>query len=102
MLLFGSSLFAQEGEIYGNIKAKNFSMSTLKIELYNGNSFVKSAAPDKSGGYRLKKLVKGKYTLKVKSGSSLLGSIVIYSYQNPVRCNLVVEQVNNLYRIRRI
>jgi len=95
-------LFAQTGEIYGNIRAKNISMATMTIDINNNSGVARSTKPDNNGNYRLKKLIKGKYTLKISSGRTSLGSIIIYSYQNPVRCNLLVEKVNNVYRIRRL
>jgi hypothetical protein len=56
---------------------------------------------DKNGTYRVSVPKEGRCTLAVTYNTSTSDSIHIYSYRNPVRCNLVLEDVRGELKLRR-
>jgi hypothetical protein len=86
------------GEIYGNITDGGKSVGVgVKVELTVGDKSY-TAQTDRFGSYRVLVREKGKGVLKV----NYLGqspSLEVYSYDNAVRYNLVLEKKDNKYSV---
>ncbi len=101
-LLFGllSPCLSLAGEIYGSIKEGKSNVGQgIKIEIVSADR-VDSTRTDRLSSYRLIVAKPGKCTLKVHYKNQT-PSLVIYSYETPVRYDLVLETTGEKYSLRR-
>jgi hypothetical protein len=92
------------GEIYGNINARNIPLSNIRIQILNrNNQLIATIAPGRNGYYHRYLNTSGRYILKVTYNGISSNPVTIYSYRDPVRCNLIFERVTNTeLRLRRV
>jgi len=88
------------GEIYGSVKEGKSNVGQgIKIEIVSAGR-VDSTRTDRLSSFRLFIPKPGKCTLRVHYQSQT-PSLVIYSYETPVRYDLVLEKTGEKYSLRR-
>lgn len=91
-------------EIYGTIEVIGGSNSGLTVEIQpiSKKDRQYSTTTDKYGSYSADVVERGRCNLKVKMpNGSYTTEIEVYSYENPQRYDLVVENKNGQYVLRR-
>jgi hypothetical protein len=99
ILLFVPPVLA--GEIYGSIEVNGKPVGPGVEVAIECNGTTRPTKTDEIGSYRLYSKEKGKCTLTVKFGNEPFPSIEVYSYENTVRYDLVLEVSNGRYSLRR-
>ena len=99
-------LLVFSGELYGTIKIKEGNKITtgvtLRVEIKFDRDPVIATTSNRYGLYRFKTNRTGRYSLTVSYKGVKIRSIYVYSYTKPVRCNLLIEKINDGYILKRV